>query len=122
MVNRNGFGLVEVIVAMTLLAVGVVSVAASASFASRLLRVSEDREAASRIAAALMDSLAALPNAGSGERDVERFHVEWGAGSASGTIRVVITNRDLPVPPVVYLESVALPSLPLVPCEQPACQ
>ncbi|MEO5511847.1 MAG: prepilin-type N-terminal cleavage/methylation domain-containing protein [Longimicrobiales bacterium] len=122
MVKRNGFGLVEVIVAMTLLAVGVVSVAASAAFASRMLRISEDREAASRIASALIDSLTAVHDAAGGERDMGRFHVSWGASSMPGSLRVTITSRELPLVPVVLVESVAMPPLPLVPCAGPLCE
>ena len=90
---RRGFGLIEVIVATTLLGVGVLSIAAGAAFASRTVSIAETEEAAARLAAAVLDSLAVLPSWTGGTLAGDRLLARWDAGSAGGEARVVISLR-----------------------------
>lgn len=113
MVRRSGFGLVEVIVAMTLLGIGVLSVAGSAAYATRMLRIAEAREQATRIAEILLDSLAFSGSAASGERNVEQFHIQ--SSAADGSILVHVAS--IPDTTIVSLrfEAAQLPALPALP-------
>lgn len=114
MVNRRGFGLVEVIVAMTLIAVGVMSIAAGAAFSSRLLRIAENEEDAAHIAETIIDSIAYSGTRASGASDVGRFHAEWTA--AASTVLVDVTIRDMPDMPPVTLRLDVPPRLDTLPC------
>ena len=96
MVMRRGFGMVEVVVAMTLLGIGVISVSAGAAFSSRLLSLAETEERAARLAAAVLDSLAALPEWTAGTAVQDRLRAGWDAGQAGTEARVVVTIPDQP--------------------------
>ncbi|HEX6693564.1 MAG TPA: type II secretion system protein [Longimicrobiales bacterium] len=91
MVMRRGFGLVEVVVAMTLLGIGVLSIAAGAAFASRIVSIAETEESAARLAAAVLDSLAVLPSWTDGAVDAGRLHARWEGGSAGRDARIAIS-------------------------------
>jgi prepilin-type N-terminal cleavage/methylation domain-containing protein len=65
-VNQRGFTLVEVLVAIMLLSVAVLTLAASGALAAGLIRSAQREEAATRLAAALLDSLLMEPSPSSG--------------------------------------------------------
>jgi prepilin-type N-terminal cleavage/methylation domain-containing protein len=118
MVMRRGFGLVEVIVAMTLLGVGVLSIAAGAAFASRIVSIAETEENAARLAATILDSLAVLPSWTDGVTDTDRLHARWSAGAAGDEATVVISVRTDSTTVFTYMTTTP-PRLPLVPVAQP---
>ncbi len=120
MVKRPGFGLVEVVVAITLLGIGVMSVGASAAFASRILRMAENQEAAARLAGALVDSLAMAASAVAGESGADRFRAVWRTGS-DGELTVVVVMRDPPHDTVASAAITLAVPLPRLPCEPAPC-
>ncbi|MGH7468701.1 MAG: type IV pilus modification PilV family protein [Longimicrobiales bacterium] len=77
MVTRRGFGLVEVVVALTLVGVALLGVAGSALLAGTLLRQAEASERGAMEALQVIDSLAQTSTPSSGERSTDRFHISW---------------------------------------------
>jgi prepilin-type N-terminal cleavage/methylation domain-containing protein len=72
-----GFTLVEAVVALTLLAVGLLGAMATQSLAARLLREAEAHAGAVALAGAVLDSLLAVPSPTAGERRESRYRVHW---------------------------------------------
>ena len=118
--TRAGFGLVEVIVAMTLLAIGIVSVGAGAAFSTRVLRTAENEEDAVRIAESILDSLMSVPQATSGSAVSGRFLARWESGGSEFTVTITPLDGAAAsfsavsvLPPVLdTLPSVAADSVP----------
>jgi prepilin-type N-terminal cleavage/methylation domain-containing protein len=77
MVKRHGFGLVEVIVALTLVGVALLGVAGSALTAAALLRQAEASEQGALQALQLIDSLALIQLPTSGAQQFDRFDISW---------------------------------------------
>jgi len=77
--RRAGFSLVEVIVALTLLGIGVLSVAGTALLATRFVRDSELHEEIVGAASSLLDSLSAAPDTGRGLVTAGRYDLAWQA-------------------------------------------
>ena len=77
MSRRSGFGLIELIVSLTILAVGVLGLAAAAVLAQRSFTAAETTERAARVAGALLDSLAAEASPTSGMRAARGMTVRW---------------------------------------------
>jgi prepilin-type N-terminal cleavage/methylation domain-containing protein len=77
MPRHAGFSLVELIVAMTLVAFGLVAVAGAALLAERTMAEAEVIERITREAATVLDSLAAHPNPASGVRDARGLLLRW---------------------------------------------
>ena len=111
---RRGFGLVEVIVAMTLLGIGMLSIGAGAAFASRVVGMAETEEGAARLAATVLDSLALLPQWTEGAADTDRLHARWWSGQAGDDLRIVITVTGEPAAVFTYVTT-APPLLPVLP-------
>lgn len=78
MVSR-GFSLIEVIIALTLLGVGMLSVAASGMIAGRLQRETELREELLLRVTSLTDSLVAFRIYGQGDYRTDRYQLSWTA-------------------------------------------
>ena len=94
MVNRGGFALIEVIVALTLLSVGLLGIAGSAALAGRLMREAEADEQASTEAAQVLDSLTQQRAPTSGFRQAGRVRLTWTVNTDStgtSTIDLVVT-------------------------------
>jgi prepilin-type N-terminal cleavage/methylation domain-containing protein len=72
-----GFTLVEAVVALTLLAVGLLGAMATQSLAARLLREAEAHAGAVALAGAVLDSLLAVPSPTAGDRRESRYQVRW---------------------------------------------
>lgn len=89
---RPGFTLVEAIVALNLLALGLLGAAATQSLAARLLREAEARAGALNLAEAVLDSLLAVPTPTAGERHERRYRAHW-----SSAPRSVLTAIELEV-------------------------
>lgn len=77
MVSRMGHSLVELLVALTVLGVGLGSVSAANVFAMRSTNDALLRERAVVLAAATLDSLTALPVPAGGTRHVSGIRMEW---------------------------------------------
>lgn len=74
---RAGYTLVEVIVAMTLLAVGLVGIVAMEGLAVRWLREAEAHSDAIEVAGTVLDSLLTVAVPEAGERTESRYQVRW---------------------------------------------
>jgi prepilin-type N-terminal cleavage/methylation domain-containing protein len=122
MVTRSGFGLVEVIVAITLIGIGVMSVAGSAAFANRTLQNAEDQEAAAQLAANVLDSLSYAVPVIAGTRADGRLTARW-TPTGADSVRVDIIRTDSPDDSVVVMHAATraatLLSLPLPPSLAP---
>lgn len=84
---KQGFSLVEVIVAMVLLSVGLLGVAGSGLLASQLLREAELREEMLYRANSLLDSLLINEVKGTGTEQLARYRLDWIATQA--TVEIV---------------------------------
>jgi len=93
MVKRSGFTLVEVLVAATLLAVGVLSLAASGTLAASLIGTAQRDEEAARLAGTLLDSLVLVPEPGHGTSYIGNMVAQW-SGAAGGTITMTVRYGD----------------------------
>lgn len=95
--TRAGFGLVELIVALTILAVGVLGLAAAAVAAHRAFMTADALERAAGAAAVVLDSLLQQRAIGAGERTLHDATVRWTAvAGARGmtTIDVIVSVED----------------------------
>lgn len=82
-----GFTLVEAVVALTILAIGLVGAAATQALAARLLREAEARAEAVAIAGRILDSLLAAPVVAGGTGDFGHHRATWSAvGRGTGTV------------------------------------
>lgn len=95
MVARPAFSLVEVIVAMTLLSVGLLSVAAGGRLAASMLRGSELQEETLHRASSLLDSLVANEIEGSGTLGSDRYYIEWQADEHVVAVRALRAESTL---------------------------
>jgi prepilin-type N-terminal cleavage/methylation domain-containing protein len=94
----SGFGLVELIVAMTLLSVGVLGLVAASTLAQQSLNAAAATAQATNIAAALADSLLRSADADTaGERAVGNLPVRWTVQADSALVRVRV-EVDVPEP------------------------
>lgn len=87
---RPGLSLVEAIVALTLLAVGLLGALATQVMAARLLREAEARAGAISFAGAVLDSLTAIPNPSPGERHDTRYLARWSTAPGDELTRIEI--------------------------------
>jgi prepilin-type N-terminal cleavage/methylation domain-containing protein len=87
---RAGFTLVEAVVALTLLAVGLLGAAATQSLAARLLREAEARAGAVVLAGSVLDSLLSVPAPVGGEREEARYRVRWTAEDRDPLTTIVL--------------------------------
>src|SRR5262245_56332935 len=89
MVKRSGFGLIEVIVALTLLSVGLLGVAGSAVLAGRLIREADADEQAMSEAMPVLDSLTLQRTPSSGSRQAGRARLVWTVSTDSAGISTI---------------------------------
>lgn len=85
-----GFSLVEAIVALTLLALGLLGALASQVMSARLLREAEARAGAVDLASTILDSLLAVPVPTSGERHEAGYDAEWSVAAGDGSSRIEV--------------------------------
>jgi prepilin-type N-terminal cleavage/methylation domain-containing protein len=88
---RPGLSLVELIVAMTLLSVGVLGLAGAAAVAQRSFAGAEALERAAHAAAVVLDSLMREPRPYDGERSVHDSTVRWTVVADSLLSRIDLT-------------------------------
>lgn len=104
---RPGLSLVEAIVALTLLAIGLLGALATQLLSARLLREAEARAGAINLAGAILDSLHAVPAPTAGERYEAGYLVRWSvmAGDGSALIGVRVQYDDGTATREIYFES-----------------
>jgi Tfp pilus assembly protein PilV len=92
--TRCGFGIVELVVAMSLLAVGMLALAAAATAAAHRIGIADARERATRVTAILADSLLAAPRPAAGQRLYDGVPVRWTIGG-DAVLLVVDLEADV---------------------------
>lgn len=110
MTRRRGHSLPELIVAVTFLGIALGCVGASSVLGAQWAGDALRRQAAVRVASAVLDSLIAAPVATTGYREDTRWRVAWSVEAAEGPVRVTVDTpagqrllevdgwRALPVP------------------------
>ena len=99
--RTQGFGLVELLVALTILGAGILAVAGTALVAARRLRASELQQEAVLAAAGVLDSVAfAGPPVVAGTRRAGALEIDWvsrpaGAGADQLFVRVSIGSNEV---------------------------
>jgi prepilin-type N-terminal cleavage/methylation domain-containing protein len=92
--SRNGFSLVELLVALTVLGVGILGLVAAATTAQRSFAVAAAEERATRAAAVVMDSLLRESAPAAGERQLFGVNVSW-ATTAHGEYMDIVTTAEV---------------------------
>jgi prepilin-type N-terminal cleavage/methylation domain-containing protein len=87
-VNRAGFSLAELIVAMTILSLGVLVLAAAATHAQRSFTDAEALDRAARVAATVLDSLVRVPDPQPGSLELDRVAIHWTMSPGSGVTTI----------------------------------
>jgi Tfp pilus assembly protein PilV len=87
-----GFAIVEVLVAAVLFGVGVLGLAAAATYTATRLRAAAQAERATRHVAALVDSLRAAPAPAGGSAEHDGIRLEWRV--AAGALEVDVAFGD----------------------------
>jgi prepilin-type N-terminal cleavage/methylation domain-containing protein len=86
-----GFSLVELVVALTLLSVGLIALAGSAAVAQRAFADAAATERSVRAAAEIIDSLAHVRAPQSGSRIIDQVEIAWAVSSLDGMHHILIT-------------------------------
>jgi Tfp pilus assembly protein PilV len=89
--TRVGFGLIELIVALTILAFGVLGMAAAAVYAHQSFMRAETSERVLRMAGTIMDSLTASPTPASGELVGNGIVLRWTVERDSAVTGIALT-------------------------------
>jgi prepilin-type N-terminal cleavage/methylation domain-containing protein len=100
---RAGFSLVELVVALTLLSVGLIALAGSAAVAQRAFAGAAAMELSLRAAAEVVDSLFHVPAPSAGSRTIGHVDVTWIVTSGGGVHRVFVRIEE---PVAVEFEAV----------------
>ncbi len=107
----SGHSLPELIVAVTFLAATLVAVGGTAVLGSRWTHRGARVQAAVRVAEGVLDSLAAVPEAGSGAGVFDGLRVSWSVEERA--IRVEVSTPD--GLPLAVLDGGRLPAVPVLP-------
>lgn len=91
----RGFSLVELVVALTVFAVGVLGLAGAAAFAQRSFTAADAVERATRAAATVLDSLLREPRIEDGERAASGTVTRWTV-TADSVTRVITAEVEVP--------------------------
>lgn len=91
---RQGFSLIELIVALTVFAVGILGLAGAAAFAQRSFAAADAVERSTRVAAAVIDSLLREPDIEDGERATSGTILRWTVATDSATV-VIIAKAEV---------------------------
>lgn len=94
--RRSGFGLVELIVALTILSFGLLALTGAAAVAQRSFISAQAMEDGTSMAALVIDSLMRVPAPVAGERQEGRTRARWlvQEDSAASVIDVTVTVSD----------------------------
>ena len=96
--SRDGFSLVETVVAATLLSIAVLSVATGGAAALRAIATAEREHGALIAARSVIDSLARHPAAGTGTIPRPPFTIDWTATDTASLTRIDVTARIIAPP------------------------
>lgn len=88
--SRSGFGLLELILALTLLSVGVLALAAAALTAQQNIATADATERAARTAAMVLDSLMTVASPASGSRSAGDVTTLWTVAPGDGVLDIAL--------------------------------
>lgn len=91
MISRTGFGMIELIVALTILSIGLLGLAAAAAVAQRSFTGSHAVEQGADAAALVLDSLLREPAPVPGSRAIGRASVTWSVANDSAAAVIVLS-------------------------------
>jgi prepilin-type N-terminal cleavage/methylation domain-containing protein len=91
--HAAGFGLVELIVALTILSIGMLALTGAASVAQRSFIGARALQEGTDAAAAVLDSLMREPSPVAGTRRVGRADAQWSIGQDSVATSIFLTIR-----------------------------
>lgn len=106
---RAGFSLVECIVAMMLLAIGVLALAGASVTAARSLESAERVQLAALHAAAVLDSLVLLERPAPGSQRRGGFRIDWRITSVPVGARIDLAVHDAGPVALVNVSGIAAP-------------
>ena len=86
--SSSGFGLVELIVALTILSVGLLALTGAAAVAQRSFNSAQALEEGADVAAIVLDSLMREPIPAAGERTVGRTKAQWSVRTDSMAVSI----------------------------------
>ncbi len=109
--SRPGHSLAELIVAITLLAAGLVGVGATSTLATRRGSFALRQQEAVFAAAAVLDSLVLAPDATAGLREHGGWRIRWTAAAG----QLVVTAETVDGLMLVELEGRSAPAVPVLP-------
>ena len=89
---KAGFSLVEVIVAMTLLSIGLLGISAAGLLSARLLADAQLRETAINRAVGVLDSLIINDLHGGDVVQIAPYRIDWQASDSAITVRVLLPD------------------------------
>ena len=89
MVGKRGFGLIEVIVALTLLGVALLGVAGTTTLAARMMREAQADEHATLEAMQVLDSLMQVDTPRTGQRQSGRIALTWTVSTDSTGLNTI---------------------------------
>lgn len=126
-IGRGGFTIVEVVVAIVILAIAAFGIAGVAATASRMLARATATERAAAAAVFVMDSLLAEDQLRAGSRAVGRFDVDWTVQDTGGVRKIKLTvafrepgrSRERRIA-FMALQAPALPRVPAAPAADEA--
>lgn len=89
--NRSAYALAELIVAITLLSIGLLTASGTALLATRWMGEARAEEIAVTHAMAILDSLAAVPSPASHATHIDGFDVRWTVAPQGGGRNVMLS-------------------------------
>ena len=92
---RRGFGLIELVVALTILAIGVLGLAAAALMAQRAFMTADALQRAAVAATVVLDSLMQQTDPVSGERTIDNVTVRWTARATGRDLTAIELSAEL---------------------------
>ena len=92
---RSGFGLVELVVALTIVAVGVLGLAATALTAQRAFMTADALQRATAAATMTLDSLLRHPEPAPGQRVLNNVTLRWTVSGAGRELSVIDMSVEL---------------------------
>jgi type II secretory pathway pseudopilin PulG len=92
---RFGFGLIELVVALTIVAVGVLALAAAALTAQRAFMSADALQRAGAAATMVLDSLMHQTDPAAGERLLDNCNLRWTARAAGRDLTVIDMTVEL---------------------------
>ena len=90
---RAGVSLIEAVIALTLLAAGLLTVASTGARSAAMLRRAAAMQGATLAAVSVLDSLTQLERPASGATNLDRYQLTWQVVTTTGSKRIALVVR-----------------------------